>query len=183
MKKLIFFLIVTCISFKCFALEIKSDVFDNKGYIPDRYTCDSRDISPALIFSDIPNGAQSLALICDDPDASFKIWVHWILFNIPTSLTELKEDIMKEELSEFSIVEGANDFGYIGYKGPCPPEGKPHRYLFKLYALDTMLDLEEGISKKEIVEAMQGHILAEAKVIGFYEKAQEKTTEDENGED
>tara|TARA_B100000315_G_C14375944_1_gene495169 strand:- start:68 stop:583 length:516 start_codon:yes stop_codon:yes gene_type:complete len=170
MKKILFFLIIISFCTNTFALEIKSEVFKQKGYIPDRYSCDAQDFSPSLSWSQVPQGTKSLAIICDDPDAPFKIWVHWVIFNIPSGISSLEENISKEKLNELSAVEGLNDFGRLGYNGPCPPAGKPHRYFFTLYALDTTLSLEEGVGKKELVEAMQGHILAETKVIGLYQR-------------
>jgi hypothetical protein len=170
MKKILFFLIIISFCTNTFALEIKSEVFKQKGYIPDRYSCDAQDFSPSLSWSQVPQGTKSLAIICDDPDAPFKIWVHWVIFNISSDISSLEENISKEKLNELSAVEGLNDFGRLGYNGPCPPAGKPHRYFFTLYALDTTLSLEEGVGKKELVEAMQGHILAETKVIGLYQR-------------
>jgi len=173
MQKVILFLLIIFTSHTAFALDLQSDVFQNKGYIPDRYTCDAQDFSPPLSWSDIPKKANSFVLICDDSDSSFKIWVHWVAFNIPLEVTSLKEGISQEELSELFIVEGTNDFGKVGYQGPCPPLGKPHRYSFRLYALDTTLALEEGASKKDIIEAIQGHIVAEAKIVGRYQRPDE----------
>ena len=170
MKKILFFLIIISFCTNTFALEIKSEGFKQKGYIPDRYSCDAQDFSPSLSWSQVPQGTKSLAIVCDDPDAPFKIWVHWVIFNIPSDVSSLEENISKEKLNELSVVEGLNDFGRLGYNGPCPPAGKPHRYFFTLYALDTTLSLEEGVGKKELVEAMQGHILAETKVIGLYQR-------------
>jgi len=173
MRKVILFLLIVLISHTAFALNLKSDVLENKGYIPDRYTCDAHGFSPSLSWSDVPKNAKSFVLICDDSDSSFKIWVHWVAFNIPLEVTSLKEGISKEELSELLITEGTNDFGKVGYQGPCPPSGKSHRYSFKLYALGTTLALEEGASKKDIIEAMQGHIIAESKIIGRYRRPSE----------
>ena len=173
MKKVISFLLIAFMAHTAFAFELGSEVFENKGYIPDRYTCDAQDFSPPLSWSGVPENAKSLALICDDPNASFKIWVHWVAFNILPEAGGLKEGISKEELTELSIVEGINDFGKVGYQGPCPPSGKAHRYSFRLYALDTTLALEEGASKKDLIEAMQGHIIAEAKLIGLYQRSSE----------
>jgi len=173
-KRIIFLVIVTFIAIPCFALDISSEVFGNGGYIPDRYTCDNQDYSPPLGWSDIPDNAESLVLICDDSDAHFKIWVHWILFNIPVDVSGVDENISDEKLERLSIIKGINDFGRLNYKGPCPSSGKAHKYFFKLYALDTTLSLEEGVGKKEVVEAMEGHILAEAKIVGFYQKADQK---------
>ena len=173
MKRIISFLLVAFIAYTAFALELESEVFENKGYIPDRYTCDAQDFSPPFSWSAIPENAKSLVLICDDPNASFKIWVHWVAFNIPLKIEGLKEGISKEELAELSIVEGINDFGKVGYQGPCPPLGKVHRYSFRLYALSTILTLEEGASKKDVIEAMQGYIIAEAKLVGLYQRPSE----------
>jgi len=173
-KKIMCLLIVAFVAIPCFALDINSEVFDNGGYIPDRYTCDNKDYSPPLSWSNIPDNAKSLVLICDDSDADFKIWILWILFNIPVDVSRVDENVTDEVLGRLSIIKGINDFGRLGYKGPCPSPGKAHKYFFKLYALDTTLPLEEGAEKKEVLEAMQGHILAEAKISGFYQKADQK---------
>ena len=178
MKKVISFLLIVFMAHTAFAFELGSEVFKNKGYIPDRYTCDAQDFSPPLSWSDIPENAKSLVLICDDSDASFKIWVHWVAFNILPEAGGLKEGISKEELAELSIVEGTNDFGKVGYQGPCPPPGKAHRYSFRLYALDTTLALEQGVSKKNVIETMQGHIIAEAKLAGRYQRSSEAQAEE-----
>jgi len=178
MKKIISFLLITFMAQAAFAFEFQSEVFEHKGYIPDRYTCDAQDFSPPLSWSGIPENAKSLVLICDDSDAPFKIWVHWVVFNILPETAGLKEDISKEELAELSIIEGINDFGKVGYQGPCPSSGKAHRYSFRLYALDDVLALEEGVSKKDIIEAIQGHIIAEAKLVGLYQRPSEIPAEE-----
>jgi len=152
------------------ALDLESEAFKSGGYIPDRYSCDAQDFSPSLSWADAPAATKSFALICDDPDAPFKIWVHWVIFNIPAETNNLKENITEEELSSLGAVEGSNDFGTLGYRGPCPPEGKPHRYFFKLYALDTTLELEQGATKSELIEAMQSHIVAETKIVASYQR-------------
>ena len=182
MKKVISFLLIVLMAHTAFALELGSEVFENKGYIPDRYTCDAQDFSPPLNWSDVPENTKSLALICDDPDAPFKIWVHWVVFNILPETMGLKEGISKEELAELSIIEGINDFGRVGYRGPCPPSGKAHRYSFRLYALGATLTLEEGASKKEVIEAIQGHIIAEAKLVGLYQRSSETQAEEQTEE-
>ncbi len=181
MRRALLFLTALLISFNLFALEITSDVFESKGYIPDRYTCDGKNFSPLLSWSEVPENAKSLVLISDDPDAPFKLWVHWLLFNIPVDLSELKEGISQEELGSLGIISGVNDSGQTAYQGPCPPEGKAHSYSFKLYALDSELALEEGATKKEIVENMQGHIISETKIVGLYQRQvpQELTPESE----
>ena len=178
MKKVISFLLITLITHTALAFELESEVFENKGYIPDRYTCDAQDFSPPLSWGGVPENTKSLALICDDPDAPFKIWVHWVVFNILPETKGLKEGISKEELAELSIIEGINDFGKVGYRGPCPPSSKAHRYSFRLYALDTVLDLQEGASKKDVIEAIQGHIIAEAKIVGLYQRPSEIKAEE-----
>lgn len=170
MKAVILIIIAVTFSIKALALEIKSSAFENKGYIPDRYTCDAQGFSPLLSLKDAPPKTKSFVLIADDPDAPFKTWVHWVMFNIPSDLKELKENISQEELTALGVIEGLNDFGTVGYKGPCPPPGKAHRYFFSLYALDTVLTLPKKATKSEVIEAMKGHILAEAKLTGLYQK-------------
>jgi len=143
-------------------MKISSSEFNNNGLIPSKLTCQGQDISPALIIEDIPKEAKSLALIMDDPDAPMKTWIHWVVFNIP----------VVKHIEENSIPgkQGINDFGRNNYGGPCPPSGT-HRYFFKIYALDTMLNLAEGITKKELEAAMEGRILAQAELIGLYKKS------------
>jgi hypothetical protein len=158
------------ILYPAFCLEIKSNAFENGDFIPSKYTCEGQDISPPLFWSDVPKGTKSFAIICDDPDAPFGVWVHWVIFNIPQDKRELEEGFPKKGLLPGKIIQGRNDFGKIGWGGPCPPSGKPHRYVFKLYALDTILSLEEGATKEELIEAMKGHILAETKLIGIYQR-------------
>jgi Raf kinase inhibitor-like YbhB/YbcL family protein len=137
-------------------IEITSTAFDEGGMIPAKYTCDGPNISPPLAWSSVPENTVSIALICDDPDAPMGTWVHWVLFNLPPETKELPE-------------EGKNDSRRIGYSGPCPPGGT-HRYYFKIYALDTKLDLEPGVVKKELVKAMGGHILGEGQLMGRYQR-------------
>ena len=156
-----------------FSLDIESDVIKHKGYIPDRYTCEAQNFSPSLKWKDVPANTKTFVLICDDPDADFKPWVHWVMFNIPFDVGAIKENVSAEELSELGIIQGTNDFGKIGYGGPCPPKGKPHRYFFKLYALDEPLNLKEGATKKEVLDSISGHILAETKFISSYQSLKE----------
>ena len=155
------------------ALQLTSTAFAAGGMIPSRYTCDDADVSPALAWSGVPAGTKSLALICDDPDAPDPAaprmtWVHWVLFNIPPSATGLPEAAFPHDLPS-GTRQGSNDWNRIGYGGPCPPIGT-HRYFFKLYALDTALDLAAGASKEQLLKAMEGHILAQAEVMGVYTK-------------
>ena len=151
------------------ALEISSTAFSEGEMIPTRYTCDGPDVSPDLSWSGVPETAKSLALICDDPDAPMGTWVHWVLFNIPSSASGLPAEIPSDAALENGARHGNNDFGRLGYGGPCPPGGT-HRYYFKLYALDVELNLDSGVTKDQLLEAMQGHILAEAQLMGKYKR-------------
>jgi Raf kinase inhibitor-like YbhB/YbcL family protein len=149
-------------------LELNSPDFSSGGSIPKQFTCDGADISPALAWSDPPGGTQSFALIADDPDAPVGTWVHWVLFDLPTNARALPQNIPKQEQLADGSRQGRNDFRKIGYGGPCPPPGRPHRYFFKLYALDTKLNLQPGATKKEVERAMQGHILVQGEWVGRY---------------
>jgi Raf kinase inhibitor-like YbhB/YbcL family protein len=150
-------------------LQITSTAFSEGGMIPGQNTCDGKDISPDLAWTGIPGDARTLALICDDPDAPVGTWVHWVLFNIPAEETGLPAEIAPEATIGNGARHGTNDFGRLGYGGPCPPGGT-HRYFFKLYALDNALDLESGATKAQVEEAMQGHILDECRLIGRYKR-------------
>jgi hypothetical protein len=140
-------------------LIIKSSAFANNGLIPSKYTCDGEDVNPPLRIDGIPQGTQSLALTVDDPDAPMGTWDHWIVWNISPS-----NEIMENAVPG---VEGMNDFRKHSYGGPCPPSGT-HRYFFKVYALDTRLNLSHNSRKKDLEKAMQGHILAKGETIGRY---------------
>lgn len=143
-------------------MKISSPDFKHNEFIPRKFTCEGEDINPALVIEEIPRQAQSLSLIVDDPDAPMGTWVHWVLYDIP----------MVNRIGENSIPgkQGINNFGRRDYGGPCPPSGT-HRYFFKIYALDGMLNLKEGISKGELEKMMQGHILDRAELVGLYKKA------------
>jgi Raf kinase inhibitor-like YbhB/YbcL family protein len=149
------------------AITITSAAFSEGGMIPRDYTCDGRDISPPLAWNGIPEGTKGLALICDDPDAPMGTWVHWVMFNIPATANELPQGIPPEQVLESGARHGINDFRKFGYGGPCPPGGT-HRYYFNVYALDTELVEKPGISKAELLKAMEGHILAEGQLMGRY---------------
>jgi Raf kinase inhibitor-like YbhB/YbcL family protein len=156
------------------AISLTSPVFRHNGSIPKLYTCQGKDISPALSWSGLPNGTQSVALIVDDPDAPDpaapkRVWVHWVLYNIPPGATGLKEAIQAAKLPP-GTREGKNDWDRIGYGGPCPPIGR-HRYFHKLYALDTVLPDLKHPTKAELVKAMEGHVLEEAELVGTYQKS------------
>ncbi len=155
------------------AISLTSPVFTHKGAIPSNYTCQGNDISPALKWSGLPNGTKSIALIVDDPDAPDpaapkRVWVHWVLYNIPPSATGLAEAVSATTLPAGSR-EGKNDWERTGYGGPCPPIGQ-HRYFHKLYALDAVLPELKQPTKAELLKAMEGHILAQAELIGTYQK-------------
>jgi Raf kinase inhibitor-like YbhB/YbcL family protein len=149
-------------------IELTSSAFAEGETIPKSYTGDGKDISPRLQWADPPEGAKSFALICDDPDAPRGTWVHWVLFNLPNDLRTLDEAVPTQETLTNGARQGKNDFGAIGYGGPAPPRGKPHRYYFKLYALDQMLDLSAGATKDQLLAAIKGHVLAEGQLMGRY---------------
>jgi Raf kinase inhibitor-like YbhB/YbcL family protein len=150
------------------SLQLTTSAFPSQGTIPKKFTCDGPDVSPPLGWSGAPPGTQSFALIVDDPDAPVGTWVHWVVYDLPANTKELPEGAPKQEQLSNGARQGRNDFRKIGYGGPCPPPGKPHRYFFKLYALDKKLDLKAGASKAEAESAMKGHILAQAELIGRY---------------
>ena len=153
--------------------SLTSDAFADGGEIPARYTCEGEDLAPALRWTGIPNGTRSLVLIVDDPDAPDPAapkmtWVHWVLYNIPADALGLDEGVNAPGLPQ-GTCEGLNDWKKLGYGGPCPPVGR-HRYFFKLYALDTTLALATTAIKADVEAAMQGHILAQAELVGTYIK-------------
>lgn len=151
------------------ALEIKSNAFDHEGMMPSKYTCDGDDISPALTWLNPPQGTQSFALICDDPDAPMGIWVHWVIYNIPADKRSLDEAVSQEPELTDGTRQGMNDFRRTGYGGPCPPGGT-HRYYFKLFALNTVLNLKPSATKKELLHVMESHRLGEAVLMGRYQR-------------
>ena len=147
------------------ALSLTSPAFTEGSPIPQQYTCDGDNISPALEWQGIPAETASLALIMDDPDAPGRTWVHWVLYNIPPNTTALPKAVVAADVA----TPGQGSNSRTGYAGPCPPSGT-HRYFFKLYALDTTLDLAEGSDKEQLLTAMESHILAEAQLMGTYER-------------
>ncbi len=149
---------------------LKSTAFSYGGEIPWKHTCDGHDLSPALSWNDPPAKSQSFSLIADDPDAPVGTWVHWVLYDLPSSLRELPESFAKTADLPDGSRQGRNDFGKIGYGGPCPPRGPAHRYFFKLYALDTKLNLKAGATKAEVEKAMKGHVLSQAELMGKYKR-------------
>jgi hypothetical protein len=150
------------------ALAVSTDAFRNEGRIPKRHTADGEDLSPALLWTGGPTGTRSFAVICDDPDAPAGTWVHWVIFNIPADSTGLSEDVPRVERLRDGSVQGRNSWGRVGHNGPSPPPGKPHRYYFKVYALDAVLALDSKAKKEDLVRAMKGHVLAEGQIMGSY---------------
>jgi Raf kinase inhibitor-like YbhB/YbcL family protein len=150
-------------------IKLKSKDFKDGGMMPKQLTCDGKNISPQLSWNDVPEGTQSFALICDDPDAPVGTWVHWVIFNIPANIRELQEAFPTQKDFPNGIKQGINDFRKIGYGGPCPPSGT-HRYFFKIYALDIVLELSAGATKQELLHAMENHILAKGELIGRYKR-------------
>lgn len=155
---------------KTIQMRIASKVFNDNGAIPKMYTCDGQDISPPLEWTTIPPETQSLALIVEDPDAPKKVWTHWVIYDLPPDATGLSEEVPHDKELKNKTRQGINDYGKIGWGGPCPPSGT-HRYYFTLYALNAKLHLEAGATKDQLLKAMQGHILEEAKLMGTYKRS------------
>ena len=150
-------------------LKINVSEKPETDFLPSKYTCDGRNISPPLVWTSAPENTVSFALICDDPDAPSGDWVHWVIFNIPANVSLLTENLEKKKIFENGTKQGVNDFRKIGYDGPCPPGGT-HRYFFKLFALDTILDLNSGASKNQLINAMKGHIIEHTQMIKKYSR-------------
>ncbi len=157
-------------------LRMESPSFNKGQAIPDKYTCAGANVSPAIHWKGAPPKTKTFALICEDPDAPMQTWVHWVIFNIPVTTNdptyafELTEGYPRTETQTNGIVQGTNDFKKIGYDGPCPPAGSPHRYYFELYALDSSLPLGAGAMKSQVMGAMKGHILDQTQIMGTYGK-------------
>lgn len=152
------------------AFELRSAAFQHGEHIPQKYTCEGPDVSLPLSWTDPPRGTQSLALICDDPDAPVGTWVHWVLYGLSSEVRELPEGVKTDETIQNGGKQGENDFGRIGYGGPCPPRGPAHRYFFKLYALDAEPDLNPGVTKKELLKEIENHILEKVELMGLYQR-------------
>jgi Raf kinase inhibitor-like YbhB/YbcL family protein len=157
-------------------IQITSNAFQEGEAIPIKHTCDGSDRSPALSWSNIPEDTQTLALICEDPDAPSGTFVHWIIYNISPTVTGLAEGVPTVELLPDGTIQGQNHFKRTGYSGPCPPPGdSPHRYFFRLYALDTEIQLPAGAGREEFARALEGHILAGGHLMGTYQRKQAQT--------
>jgi len=151
-------------------MELKSSAFQNNQDIPSKYTCDGADVSPPLIWNNPPNGSKAFALISDDPDAPASAWVHWVIYDLPGDAKELAEGVPAQESLPNGAKQGLNDFKKAGYGGPCPPRGPAHRYFFKLYALDRPTNLKPRATKQQLLDAMKGHIIGEAQLVGKYKR-------------
>ena len=148
-------------------ITVTSPAFASMQTIPQKYTCDGEDLSPPLSWTNVPKNAHSIVLICDDPDAPAGDWVHWVCYDIPAAVDSLPEAIPYGDTLACGGKQGTSDFRKIGYGGPCHPGGT-HRYFFKVYALDVMLNLPSGKTKKEIVKAIKGHVVASGELVGTY---------------
>jgi Raf kinase inhibitor-like YbhB/YbcL family protein len=150
-------------------INITSSAFQDGGLIPSKYTCDGADVSPPLQWSGIPQDTKFLALICDDPDAPAKTWVHWVVYDLPPNIAQLPEAVPDTESLAAGGKQGRNDFGKIGYGGPCPPGGT-HRYFFKLYALASQTSLQPGATKEQLLKAIEGKVLGQGQLMGTYKR-------------
>ena len=150
--------------------KLTSAAFSHEGSIPAKYTGDGPDVSPPLAWTDPPAGTKGFVLICDDPDAPAGTWVHWVIYDIPAGTRSMEEGIPKKKTVLNSAKQGSNDFHKTGYDGPAPPRGKPHRYFFKLYAVDMETGLAPNATKAHVLQTISGHVLAEAELMGTYQR-------------
>lgn len=153
-------------------MKVSSPAFEEGDRIPEKYTCDGDDVSPLLSIDSVPQDAESLALIVDDPDAPGGTFVHWVIWNIPATFDRIIEDVPSQKTvpSLDNASQGTNDFNVIGYRGPCPPSGPAHRYRFQLYALNKSLDLSPGATKRNLQNAMENSTLAQDTLTGTYSR-------------
>jgi Raf kinase inhibitor-like YbhB/YbcL family protein len=151
-------------------LQLTSAAFQQGAAIPRKHTCDADDVSPPLRWANPPSGTKAFALIADDPDAPGGTWVHWVIYDLPGEAKELPDGTAKTETLSNGAKHGVNDFRKVGYGGPCPPLGAAHRYYFKLYALDAPTNLKPRATKQQLLDAMKGHVLGEAELMGRYKR-------------
>jgi len=149
-------------------LQLNTSAFQPGANIPKQFTCDGGDVSPALSWNDPPAGTRSFVLIMDDPDAPAGTWVHWVIYNLPATARQLPAHVPRKDQINGGGWQGLNDFRMAGYGGPCPPPGNPHRYFFRLYALDNLVTVKPRARRNEIDRAMEGHVLAQAELMGTY---------------
>jgi Raf kinase inhibitor-like YbhB/YbcL family protein len=152
------------------AMELKSSALQNGADVPRKHTCDANDVSPRLSWANPPAGTKAFALVADDPDAPGGTWVHWVIYDLPADTRELSEGVPATETLSNKAKQGLNDFRKLGYGGPCPPPGPAHRYYFKLYALDEPTHLRPRATKQQLLDAMKGHVLGEAELMGRYKR-------------
>jgi len=167
LKRVLFIVLICCTNVKA-TMKLISPAFSHNEAIPAQYTCDGTNISPALAWSDAPEGTASFALIVEDPDAPAKVWTHWIVFNIPPTVDHITEN-QGSTRADVPFMQGLTDFNAQKWGGPCPPNGT-HRYRFTLYALNAMLDLAPGATKEQLLKAMHGHILEQTILVGTYQR-------------
>jgi Raf kinase inhibitor-like YbhB/YbcL family protein len=151
-------------------LTVKTSAFEPGKSIPKKFTCEGMDLSPKLEWSEAPESAMSIAVICDDPDAPGGTWTHWVLFNLDPATTSLQEGMPLDREFPDGARHGINDWKHLGYRGPMPPAGKLHRYYFRVYALDCVLTLAAGATRQQLLDAIKGHIVAEGEVMGTYQR-------------
>jgi len=151
------------------ALQMESADFANNSFMPEISSYRSQNLSPSLSWKDIPEGTVCLALTCDDPDAPSGNWVHWVAYDIPAAVTEFKRGTPKSKQLAGGIKQGVNDFGKVGYDGPAPPPGPPHRYIFTLYALDGRVNIDAGVTEGELLDSIEGHVIQKAEITGLYQ--------------
>jgi Raf kinase inhibitor-like YbhB/YbcL family protein len=151
-------------------MKIISPAFADGAPVPVEHTCEGNGSSPGLAWSEVPVNTRSFALVCDDPDAPRGTWVHWLLFNLPADAVELAPAVPPAPELPSGASQGINDSGNVGYGGPCPPRGRPHRYFFRLYALDCTLNLAPGVKRPDLDQAMAGHVLADATLMGTFQR-------------
>jgi len=150
-------------------IRLSSDAFADGQAIPDKYTCHGQDISPPMQWSGAPSQTKSIALTCEDPDAPSGTFTHWVIFDVPATVAGLSENVSKTAKLPDGSDQGRNSFGNTGYNGPCPPGGKAHHYIFKVYALDTTVTLDSGASREDLLKAIDGHVLAQGELTGTYQ--------------
>lgn len=151
-------------------MELTSQAFASGAAVPEKYACTGDDISPPLRWTNLPGGVQSYALILDDPDAPSGVFTHWVLYNLPPNAKELEEGFTPTRHADWRAEAGRNDFGATGYGGPCPPQGEEHHYYFRLYALDSELDIGPGADRAQVLNAIRGHILEQTELTGTFRR-------------
>jgi Raf kinase inhibitor-like YbhB/YbcL family protein len=161
-------MLVGALAGSAMAFDLSSSAFAPGATIPARHTCDGADVSPPLAWTSPPAGTKAFALLCEDPDAPRGLWVHWVLWGVPAAARSLPEGVKPEDRLPDGSRNGRNDFGKLGHNGPCPPPGAPHRYVFRLYALDAVPELDPGATRAQLLEAIHGHVLGEAELTGRY---------------